>query len=274
MEVIMTALYCILGVLLILILVYFWLLCPSFKKRDMSFLEKKPIAHRGIHDSDDVAENSLGAFALAVNAGLPIELDVRLTKDLVPVIMHDSNTGRVCTESLDIYNIPSDRLKNLSFKKSGEHVPTLAEVLSLVNGKVPLLIELKGEKKDPLVAKKTAELLREYKGQFAIESFNPCLLRAYRRCDSNAPVGFLTERQKIRQGLSAFFASRCLVNFMFRGDFIAYGYTKKLPISICLAKVLGSSLAVWTVRSREVYIDCMGRFDSIIAERISEITKE
>ena len=270
----MFVLFYILGAVLLLILIYLWLMCPSLKKRDTSFLCQKPIAHRGIHDSDSVAENSLGAFALAVNAGLPIELDVRLTKDLIPVVMHDSNTGRVCTENVSIYDVTSDELKKLSFKKSGEHVPTLAEVLSLVNGKVPLLIELKGSKKEPPVAEKTAELLREYKGQFAIESFNPCLLRAYRKYDKKAPIGFLTSRSSLREGLSEFWASRCLVNFMFRGDFIAYGYTKALPFSIRLAKVLGSTLAVWTIRSRDTYLDCTGRFDSIIAERISEITKE
>jgi len=250
------------------------MLFPSIKRRDVSFLCKKPIAHRGVHDSEDVAENSLGAFALAVNAGLPIELDVRLTKDLIPIVMHDRNTSRVCTEGVNVDEVRADELRNIRFKKSGEHVPTLAEVLSLVNGNVPLLIELKGSDRSPLTAEKTAELLKSYSGDFAIESFNPWLLRAYRKYDKKAPVGFLTSRSSLREGLSEFWASRCLVNFMFRGDFIAYGYTKELPFSIRLAKVLGSSLAVWTVRSQETYLDCTGRFDSIIAESISEITKE
>ena len=259
---------------LILTLIYLWLICPSLKVRDMSFLCDKPIAHRGVHDDENVAENSLGAFAIAVNAGLPIELDVRLTKDNVPVVMHDSNTGRVCNESVNIHNVRSAELRNLHFKKSGEHVPTLDEVLELVDGKVPLLIELKDMGKNLLVAKKTARLLKTYGGKFAIESFNPRLLREYRKYDKKAPVGFLAGYATLRDGLSPFIASRCLVNFMFRGDFIAYGYTKKLPFSIRLAKALGSYLAVWTIRSREAYVDSTKRFDSIIAERINEITKE
>jgi len=270
----MFVLFYILGAVLLLILMYLWLICPSLNVRDMSFLCDKPIAHRGVHDDENVAENSLGAFALAVNAGLPIELDVRLTKDNIPVVMHDRNTGRVCTENVSIYDVTSDELKKLSFKKSGEYVPTLAEVLSLVNGKVALLIELKDAGKNLLVAEKTAELLRTYNGKFAIESFNPRLLREYRKYDKKAPVGFLAGYATLRDGLSPFIASRCLVNFMFRGDFIAYGYTDKLPFSIRLAKALGSYLAVWTIRSREAYVDSTKRFDSIIAEKINEITKE
>lgn len=268
----MTALLIIISALLILVLsVYLWLLFPAVKRRDMSFLCDVPVAHRGIHDSDTVAENSLGAFAASINAGLPFELDIRLTKDGVPVVMHDRNVMRVCGVSANVDEITAEELSTFRFTKSGEHVPTLSEVLSLVNGRVPLLIELKGSDRSH-VAEKTAALLEDYKGQYAIESFNPYYLYRYRRINKNAPIGFLTDRGNLRDGISHFAASRSLVNFMFRPDFIAYGYTKKLPFSIRLARCLGCKLMVWTIRDRETYLDAVKRFDGIIAERIAEIT--
>ncbi|MBQ8523328.1 MAG: glycerophosphodiester phosphodiesterase [Clostridia bacterium] len=259
------------AILSAIILVYLWLLFPALKKRELGQLCRLPIAHRGIHDDESTAENSLGAFAKAVNAGLPMELDVRLTKDMVPVVMHDRNVQRVCGVSANVDELTASELAELTFIEGGEHVPTLAEVLSLVDGKVSLLIELKGSDRSP-VAEKTAALLDTYKGHYAIESFNPYYLYRYRRINKNAPLGFLSGKRSLKDGLSGWVTSRLLVNFLFRGDFIAYGYTEKLPFSIRLAKKLGSRLMVWTIRDRERYEDSKKRFDGIIAEKISEIT--
>ena len=268
----MTAALVISGFLLLFCGVYIWLLFPSVRRRDIGSLCARPIAHRGVHDGDSTDENSLASFAIAVNSKLPIELDVRLTSDRVPVVMHDADLRRMCGVDVRVSELTAEEFTSYTFSKSGEHLPTLAEVLSLADGKVPLLIELKGSDRSP-VAEECAKLLGTYSGKFAVQSFNPYYLYRYRRTDKTVPLGFLTERHSAKSGFFPWAASRSLVNFMFRPDFIAYGYTKKLPFSIRLAKRLGCRLLVWTVRDKETYDDSVKRFDGIIAERIGEITK-
>ena len=103
-------------------------------------------AHRGLHDNGTGApENSLPAFKKAVKAGYGIEMDVQLTKDNIPVVFHDFTLERVCGREGKVCEHTYEELREFNLFESGEKIPKLEEVLKAVNGKVPLIVELKVE---------------------------------------------------------------------------------------------------------------------------------
>ena len=109
----------------------------------MSFLSTKPISHRGVHDNDKVPENSIEAFKLAIKKGYIIELDVHLLKDNEIVVFHDDNLLRMTGVNKKIKNTTYKELQELKLLDTRYKIPKLIDVLNLVDGKVPLLIELK-----------------------------------------------------------------------------------------------------------------------------------
>ena len=161
-------------VLLLIAAVSLFLVTPSLRHREMKRFSASPIAHRGVHDDPAVDENSLTSFRIAAERGLGSELDVRLTSDGVPVVMHDAALSRMCGIDRFVSDMTLDELKQCRLLVSGECVPTLAEVTRLTAGRVPLVIELKGEGRDR-IAERTAEVLRTYEGEYAVESFNPLI---------------------------------------------------------------------------------------------------
>lgn len=132
----------------------------------------KYIAHRGLH-SELVPENSLTAFRLAVEKCLSIELDVRLTKDCRIVVFHDNDLMRMCGIEGKVFDYTYEQLSAFKLKNSDEKIPLLSEVLKTVDGKVPLLIELKGGAPFGELESRVDHMMKKYKGEFAVQSFNP-----------------------------------------------------------------------------------------------------
>ncbi|MBR5139795.1 MAG: glycerophosphodiester phosphodiesterase, partial [Clostridia bacterium] len=128
-------------------------------------------AHRGLH-KDGVAENSMTAFRLAVEGGFAIELDIRLSKDERLVVFHDATLDRVTGVSGKVSDYTYDELAKMKLLGTEDSIPLFSDVLSLVDGRVPLLVELKEEAGSLLVTERALELLESYKGEFIIESFN------------------------------------------------------------------------------------------------------
>ena len=159
-----------------------------------SWLTNKFIAHRGLWN-ENLSENTLPAFENAINNGYAIETDVWLIKDGTLVIYHDDDLKRLCGVNKFVTDIENlDELK--SYRINGKfEIPTLDEVLSLVNGKTELLIEIKTYKFDGKTEKAIYEKLKDYKGVYAIEGFNPYSVLWYKQ---NAP-------QILRGQLSGFF---------------------------------------------------------------------
>ena len=250
---------------------YVFLVCPAIPSRNVSFLCGKPIAHRGVFDNENVSENSLSAFFVAMEQELPIELDVRLTADGVPVVIHDDTLKRLCGVDARVSDLNADSLTEFPLAAGGESVPTLESVLDFVKGKVPLLIELKGEGGLP-VAEKVAEVLKDYSGEYAVQSFNPYYLFRYRRISPDTPLGFLSNRRYgkgIYSKLFAFFSANLLFNFTFRPDFVSYRFSDRLPLSFKLCRRLGAKTLAWTVKDEGEY-SSLKSFDGVIAENISE----
>jgi glycerophosphoryl diester phosphodiesterase len=144
-----------------------------------SFLCNTPIAHRGLHGA--APENSLAAFEAAIEKGYAIETDVRYTKDGTIVVMHDDNLKRLTGEEGKVRDTRWQDLKNMRLVGTNERIMTLDECLQAIDGRTPLLLEVKDmytvrEFPDVVVNK-----MKEYKGEYALQSFNPFYVHKFKR---------------------------------------------------------------------------------------------
>lgn len=229
------------------------LACPSAKPPKNSALLCE-YAHRGLH-GDGVPENSLGAFALACEKGFAIELDVHLSKDKEVMVFHDATLERMTGNTAKINELTCEELSELKLADTEERIPTLKQVLELVGGKVPLLVELKGESTDTSLCAEVAKLLREYSGEYCIESFNPLLLAAMRKQLPDAYYGLLyTNVCREKKKCSPLnIALTCMAfNFLAKPNFIAYDQKDRgcFPVKLT-TRFYGATKYVWTVRSDE-----------------------
>ena len=158
---------------------------------DIAWIIERPIAHRGYHDLNKTRwENTLSAFAAAVEKNYAIECDVHLSSDGVPVILHDNDLKRLTGSEGFVWQRNAAELTSLKVGGTGDHVPTLAEMLSLVAGRVPLVIELKGiPGHDAGLVASVARQLRKYSGKAAIMSFDHWLIRDFPRMRRELPRG-------------------------------------------------------------------------------------
>ncbi|MBQ1190284.1 MAG: glycerophosphodiester phosphodiesterase, partial [Lachnospiraceae bacterium] len=124
---------------------YAFLVAPRMiKKPDVSVLKGVHYAHRGLHDNhSDAPENSMKAFQKAVDAGYGIEMDIQLTKDKIPVVFHDETLNRMCGVEGKVWEFTYEELQKLTLAESEERIPKFEDVLALVGGKVPLIVEYK-----------------------------------------------------------------------------------------------------------------------------------
>lgn len=218
--------------------------------------QKKPfdgenIAHRGLHKADKtVPENSLAAFRAAVDAGYGVELDVHLTTDGEVVVFHDDTLGRMCGVEGRIEDMSLKQLKALKLLDTDQTIPTLDEVLAVINGQVPIILEIKrGDYNDELCLR-VYETIVGYEGDVCVESFDPFIVRWWK---VNAPEvlrGQLScTAEKFGSStspLNAFLVSNLLTNFLCRPKFIAYGICEKKPLLVRLCEKMGVMKVAWT----------------------------
>lgn len=160
-------------------------------KQDLAWLTAQPIAHRGYHDMNNkVWENTLSAFSRAVEAGFAIECDLQYVADGLPVVFHDDDLQRLCAIPGDVRAKSSRELAMLSIGGTADKIPTLPQLLKLVDGRVPLVIELKGRKGDDEgFAATVLEMIEDYKGPIALMSFDHWLLKDLKELESPRPLG-------------------------------------------------------------------------------------
>jgi glycerophosphoryl diester phosphodiesterase len=140
----------------------------------MEWFVDTPIAHRGLHDAEaGVPENSLAAFEAARDRRIPMELDVRLLRDGAVAVFHDEDLSRLTGAELKLKDQDSTSIKSLRLRGTGEAIPLLPEVLDLVGGKAPLLVELKNFGIPGALESAVLSALESYRGRFAVQSFNP-----------------------------------------------------------------------------------------------------
>ncbi len=239
---------------LLLSLLYLLFLIRPRRKKDADPSLFCDYAHRGRH-GDGVPENSLAAFRRACEAGYGIELDVQLSRDGQVMVFHDYTLGRMTGDARSLSDCTSEALSALRLAGTDERIPTFAEVLTLVDGRVPLLVELKGESLDVSLCRKVADLLETYSGAYCIESFNPLLLREMRKYLPNALCGLLyTNVVRDRQKASPINCSIALMvfNCLAHPNFIAYNEADRdaLPVRL-VCGLYRVPRFVWTVRTQD-----------------------
>lgn len=209
------------------------------KLLNASWLACRPIAHRGLHN-EKCPENSLPAFISAMDCNYPIELDVQLCKDNVVVVFHDYNTFRMTGISRKIADIKSTELVNYQLDKTKYHIPTFEQVLEVVKGRVPLLIEIKNEGKAGALEEEVCKCLENYCGEFAIQSFNPLSIRGVRKINKDFIVGLLSK------DFNNIFKKYCYL-ILSNPDFIAYKLNDMPSKMIKKAKSKGAIICCWTI---------------------------
>ena len=254
----------------ILLMLYLFLIAPRmWKKPDRTPLLNVLYAHRGLFDNKtDAPENSLPAFQKAVEAGYGIELDVQLSKDGIPVVFHDASLKRMCGVEGNVWDYPLSELKQLKLADSNAEVPTLAEVLDVVDGKVPLIIEYKLYVPQTKVCRLVNALLRSYTGPYCIESFHPLALLWYRRHRPDVVRGQLCmefwNEDKYRGNPFFFVLSYLVTNAAARPDFIAYKHSDASNLSFRLTKRMGALSVAWTIKSQTQLEEAKKHFDLFI----------
>lgn len=212
-------------------------------------------AHRGLHKKDkSIPENSLPAFQAAVDAGYGIELDVHLTADDQLVVFHDDTLKRACGVEGRTDDRTLAELKQLRLFGTEYTLPTLDEVLDVLQGKVPLILEIKrGEKaaRNTLLCEKIRARLLRYDGPVCIESFDPRIVAWWRRNAPEVLRGQLSQPPKVYDGksswLTGFLCGNLLTNVAARPHFIAYKIGEK-PVTVQLCERMGALRACWTSR--------------------------
>lgn len=236
-----------------------------------NFLIKTPIAHRGLHDREK-PENSLPAFKEAINCGFPIETDVRFTKDRELVVFHDDTLLRMTGDGRAVLDCTLEEIRGLLLEGK-ERIPTLEEFLRFVAGRTPLLIEIKsmdGVKAEE-IASALAHALENYAGDYAIQSFQPLYVKAYKALCPHILCGVLATAQAGKEAfgggplwrVKAYIVKNLALNFTVKPDFISYCFAD-LPRK-CVEKFKGFKLG-WTVRSHEEEAQARKYVDNIIFE--------
>ena len=211
-------------------------------------LKNLKIAHRGIFNNKYIPENSLPAFQKAMDLNIPIELDIQLTKDQELVIFHDINLKRMCGVYKYIDDTTYQELKKFPLLSTNEKIPTLKEVLDLIQGKVLLDIEIKKTNQIKLICSKLNKELKNYSGEVILKSFHPNIVH-YLKKNSTCPVGLLITYLPSSKIYSYFMSSFIPIKYC-NPDFLAINkeiiknkriqnYRKKLPIF------------VWTITNKE-----------------------
>lgn len=248
-----------------------FLIAPSFSRKAKK-VKKAPFygknfAHRGLYEKDQsIPENSLAAFDRAASAGYGMELDVQLSRDRKVVVFHDDNLKRMCGIDKKVNELDFDELQKLSLCGTDQKIPLFSEVLEMVNGRTPLIVELKICRHGRQLCKKTLKLLKEYDKEYCIESFNPMIVAWFRFHAPRIFRGQLAQQpnEYKKEGLpklAGMILGYTMFNIAARPDFIAYRIGKK-PLAIRTAEALGAVKVAWTSHSAETEKN----FDAVIFE--------
>jgi glycerophosphoryl diester phosphodiesterase len=242
----------------------------------LDWLTAKPIAHRGLHDTAlGLIENTAGAVRAAVDAGYGIEVDLQISADGEAMVHHDAELGRL-TEGTDrLDQLTAAALKHVAFRDSGEHMMTLGEMCELVDGRVPMLLELKsrfdGDGRLPL---RVAAVLAGYNGPAAPMSFDPLQLSWLRQKAPRLPRGIVAAKYRphpywdqmpawLRFGMGSLLPAG-LTGWP---HFVAYAFSDLPALAPWLARhALCLPLITWVVRSDAERQRAMRSADQIIFE--------
>ncbi len=250
----------------VFVLIGLYLFCIAGRKGHPNLVKLRSwkYAHRGLHDAV-LPENSMGAFRAALDNGYGVELDIHLMKDGNLAVIHDSSLKRTAGVDVRIEELTGQELANYRLGDTGEQILLFADVLSLFDGKAPMIVELKcvnGNHADLCI--KACELLDNYRGLYCMESFDPRAVHWLRKnrpdiCRGQLSENWMGKPLKVPSILK-WALTYHISNVYTRPDFIAYKYTdrKAFGTDFC-RKVLGVQGVSWTLKSKE-------EFDTAVSE--------
>lgn len=259
------------------IVLYLFAISPRFTRRkDMRRFRHTMFAHRGYHCIEKgIPENSMAAFRAALKNGYGIEIDLQLTRDGQLVVFHDDTLERICGLSDTVENLTYEELKSCRLCGTTETIPAFDEVLSLVDGRVPLLIELKIPDSSVHICSETLKKLQHYHGPCLIQSFNTMGIRWFRLHAPHILRGQLSSnltRDPLKEAwILRFLVKHLLSNFLGRPDFISYNLND-LPIANVwiLKHIFHVPVAVWTLNTPDMLKRGSQCFDMQIFEKRNE----
>ncbi len=233
--------------------------------KDLDFLKSNIIAHRGAFNNKDIPENSIKAFEKAIEKNYIIELDVHILKDNTIVVYHDDNVKRLTGVDKSIIDFNYSQLKELSLLNTKYKIPRLIDVLELVNSKVPIIIEIKFDRKTGVLEKELVKILDNYKGKFAVKSFNIFSVKWFKKNRPNYVRGFLINYNY--HILKEVFISNMFLLGVAKPDFLSvnYKFYNKKKITKLRDKLI---LLAWTIKNKETYELVKNSFDNLICENI------
>ena len=249
---------------------YAFLVAPRMmNKPDVSVLKGVHYAHRGLHDNhSDAPENSMKAFQKAVDAGYGIEMDIQLTKDKIPVVFHDETLNRMCGVEGKVWEFTFEELQKLTLAESEERIPKFEDVLALVGGKVPLIVEYKLDVPSTEVCEIADPMLQAYNGIYCIESFHPFAVKWYREHRPEVIRGQLSQdfskQEKYKGKFIYWLLSNLLTNVLTRPDFIAYNHKDADMFSRKVCSLMGALPVAYTIKSQEEYEKVKDQFELFI----------
>ena len=258
-------------VYVILALLVLWLiaLVPKLPRRPLGRLADFDYAHRGLWNKER-PENSLAAFKAAVDHGFGIELDVHLTKDDQLVVFHDDTLKRMCGDDRRVENLTLAELRQFRLNGTEHGIPTFSEVLKTVQGRTPLLIEIKMDKRLDDLCSHVNDAMTAYghADMWMMESFHPLAVKWFRK---NAPqvirgqLAYGLRTRKKRRALDYFVASLLSI-VLSRPDFVAYCAADEPSLPMKWIRCLRPWLVAWTVRTQEQFTALHGKYDLQIFE--------
>ena len=236
--------------------------------KDLKFLKETIIAHRGVHNEKDIIENSIEAFKEAVNKNYIIELDVHFLKDGEVVVFHDDNIERMTGINKNLKDCTYDEIRNIKLLNKNTYIPKFSDVLKLVDGKVPILIELKNDNKVGLLESSLVQILKKYNGKYAVQSFNPLSIMWFKNNYPNIIRGQLVCKFKNKKmdNIKKFILKTMFFNIITNPDFISHSVDDLSYKEVNKIKknkfILG-----WTVRNKERYDELIKYYDNLICEK-------
>jgi glycerophosphoryl diester phosphodiesterase len=255
----------IISIVMLILIVSF----PHREGKDLSWM-KGYCAHRGLHNKEQcIEENSPSAFQLAIDAGLNIEMDIRITKDEQLIVFHDADGRRMLSIDENIEQLTLKEVQSATIGNSKDHVLTLAEFLNMVSGKVGLIIEIKATSQNERVCQLCAEILDGYTGNFSICSFRPEILHWFAKNRKQFIRGQLIENildDKRHSWMVRVLQSFNGFAFHAKPNYLTVEYRhSRLFFWI---RIFHGFLCVWTIRDKTWMEKNQHRVDAIIFENV------
>ncbi len=231
----------------------------------MSLFKNRFIAHRGLH-TNLIPENSLLSFQKALENNYAIEFDLTITKDEKVVVFHDENLFRLCGINKNIEEVEYSYLKELKLLKSEETIPLFENLLTLVEGKTALIIEIKKHNKIGVLENTVIKLLENYKGKYCICSFDKNILTWFKNNNPHLKRGLIFESnpKKFEKYNKILFLYKY---YKTKADFISLDY-KLLDSSVYdFCKKNNLELITWTIKNKEDYENIEKKVNGVIFEK-------